>query len=101
MVPTPRSGSVVSDFVAAVRNAYSVVGSSRSFDDVAFCITEDRKACWRPIRCRSDPSPIDVRTRTYCRAWRPSRVCVPGASRRWVCASSMATGVHTCTPPSA
>ena len=101
MVPTPNSGSVVSDFVAALRNEKSLVGSSSSWVDVAFWITEERKACWRPMRCRSDPSPTDLRTRTYCSAWRPSRVCLPGVSCRWVFASSIATGVQTCTPPRA
>ncbi len=101
IVPSPNSGSVVSDFVAASRKEKSFVGWASSLVDVASCMTDDRNACWRSIRPRSEPSPTDLRTRTYWRAWRPSRVCRPAVSSRWVFLSLIASFVQTSTPPSA
>ena len=62
--PTSSPLSVVIDCVAALRKRNSRSGRSSSDDLVASWTTEDRNACWRSMRPRSDPSPTVLRTRT-------------------------------------
>ncbi|GMA86790.1 hypothetical protein GCM10025868_20400 [Angustibacter aerolatus] len=95
-----RSGSVVSDFVAASRNPSSRSGRSSSPLLVASRTTADRNACCRPMRLMSDPSPM-CRTRTNARAWLPLTFVVPAGRSRWLLTSFTGWVRQTSTPPSA
>lgn len=64
IVPINIFVSVVMDFVTASRNPNNRSGRTSSDVAVACYASEERKACWRLIRCRSEPSLSVLRTPT-------------------------------------